>query len=475
MTETRADATASPAAPIALSNVRRNVCMVAILLTMLMANIDSSIVNVALPQLSHDLRVSPSDAVWVATAFLLAVSCSIPAMSGLADQVGRKRLFVIGTPIFTAASLWCAVSPTLDWLITARVVQGIGAAMIFAVAIPLYRRFFPPERLGFVLGLNAMVVALGISAGPTLGGIILAHLTWPWLFLINVPIGVVSAIIAGLAMPHVQPPRGDYDLRGALWAAAAIASFLLGVHQLADSSQLWVAVVLLAVCAVCIWRFVRVERRVPRPIIPLDMFTGRFSLAVLTAFWSFFGQGVAFIALPFLFQTAFHASPLESALLFTPWPVIIVFVAPISGRLADRVSSMLLAVIGLSIFTLGLLALVLLGSHPPVWQVLASTALAGLGFGIFQSPNNRDMMGATPMKYASSAAGILNVNRTLAQSAGSGAVSMALVLGGASAASAASQASAANGALAVAVLGAALSVVVSILKLRQGTRARLAE
>jgi DHA2 family multidrug resistance protein-like MFS transporter len=343
----------------------------------------------------------------------------------------------------------------------------MSAAMIFAVTIPIYRRLFPPERLGFVLGLNAMVVAIGISAGPTLGGLILDSLSWPWLFLINVPIGVIATFLGATFIPHRQPLRTSYDLGGALVAAAAIASFLVGIHQLTDAGTLWIAGILLVVSAALVFAFVQIERRAARPVIPPDLFSGRFSLAVLTAFWSFFGQGVAFVALPFLFQTAYHATPLQSALLFTPWPVIIVIVAPLSGRLADRYSSSLLAVIGLSIFTLGLLSLALLGGHPPVWQVLASTALCGFGFAVFQSPNNRDMMAAAPMKYASSAAGILNINRSLAQSIGAGAVSMALVLAGASTASLASQAQAANSVLFVGVAGAAISVVISIVKLRQ--------
>lgn len=449
-----------------ISPLRRNLSMAAILLAMLMANIDTSIVNVALPQLSRDLHSSPSDTVWVTTAFLLAVSCSIPAMSGLAERVGRKRMFVIGVPVFTLASLGCALSGSLGWLVTGRVVQALGASMVFAVAIPLYRTLFPPTRLGAVLGLNAMIVALGTCAGPTLGGLILVDLSWPWLFLVNVPIGALATLLGVLAIPSRRRSHADYDLRGALLACGAICCFLLGLHELADPTALWLAFLLLAGCAGLTMAFLRAEKRAAAPIIPLDMFNGAFSLAVLTAFWSFFGQGVAFVALPFLFQTAYHASPLESALLFTPWPLVIVFVAPISGRLADRYSSKKLAVLGLAVFTFGLISLCTLGAHPPIAQVLASTAVTGLGFAIFQSPNNRDMMSATPMNYASSAAGILNVNRTLAQTTGSSAVSMGLILAGASAGSLASQAHAAQNVLIVAAAGAALSLVVSILKLR---------
>lgn len=455
---------------VQISTVRRNFSIVAMLLGMLMTNIDSSIVNVALPKLSHDLYTSPSAVVWVVTAFLLAVSCTLPAMSGLADRIGRKRMWMIGTPLFTLASLACALSPTLEWLVAARVVQGASAAMLFAVTIPIYRRLFPPSKLGTVLGLNAMVVALGISVGPALGGVILQNLSWPWLFLINLPIGAVAVTLGWIFIPHRVPERTKYDLAGAVIAGVAIACFLLGVHQLADRSTLVVAIILLAGCAALIVLLVRVERRAQQPVLPLALFSGRFSLAVLTAFWSFFGQGVAFVALPFLFQTAYQATPLESALLFTPWPLVIVIVAPISGRLADRYSSAWLAVIGLTIFTGGLLSLALLGSHPPIWQVLVSTAFTGLGFAIFQSPNNRDMMSAAPMQFASSAASVLNINRSVAQSAGAGAVSMALLLGGASVGSLASQASAANGALVVAVIGAALSVVIAAIKLRGAAR-----
>ncbi|MCI4657224.1 MFS transporter [Cryobacterium zhongshanensis] len=454
---------------IVMSPVRRNVAMIAVLLSMLMTNIDTSIVNVALPQLAHDLAVTPADAVWVATAFLLAVSCSIPAMTGLADQIGRKRMFLIGTPAFTVASLACALSPTFGALVAGRVLQGVAAAMLFAVAIPIYRRIFPPERLGFVLGMNAMVVALGICAGPTLGGLILAQLDWPWLFLINLPIGAVATVLGIVFLPSRHPTRGGYDLAGALAAAAAIACFLLGIHQLTDTSTLWIAGTLLIGCGLLATVFALIERRAARPVLPPSLFNGRVTLAVLTAFWSFFGQGAAFVALPFLFQSAYHASPLQSALLFTPWPLIIIIVSPLSGRLADKYPGGALPVIGLTVFTVGLLALSFLGGQPPLLLVLASTGLTGLGFAIFQPPNNRDMMAATPIRHASAMAGVMNVNRTLAQSMGASAVSIALVLVGASSVSPALEAQGANNALFLAAAGSAVAVIVSIVKMRHLT------
>ncbi|MCL2783715.1 MAG: MFS transporter, partial [Propionibacteriaceae bacterium] len=170
--------------------------------------------------------------------------------------------------------------------------------------------------------------------------------------------------------------------------------------------------------------------------------------------------------LPFLFQSAYGATPLQSALLFTPWPAIIMIVAPISGRLADRVRPAALALTGLSIYLAGLVAIAALGDHPPTWLVLVATTLAGLGFGIFQSPNNKEMQGSVPMRHASSAAAVLNLNRNVAQSAGSGAVSVALVLTGAGAGSLLQEARAATSVLWVAVAGAAFAVVFSAAKLR---------
>jgi DHA2 family multidrug resistance protein-like MFS transporter len=311
-----------------------------------------------------------------------------------------------------------------------------------------------------------MTVALGTSIGPTLGGVILHMASWPWLFLINLPIGVVAFALAVFFVPGRRPAIGDYDWQGAALAASAIACFLIGMRQLAAVATLWIAGVLLVACVVFVVLFVRRERRAPRPIIPLGLFTGLFSLTVATAWASFLGQGIAFVALPFLFQSAYGASPLESAVLFTPWPLVIVFVAPLSGRVADRVRPAYLALGGLVTLTVGLALCALLGAHPPTWLVLLSTAVCGLGFGIFQSPNNRDMMAAAPLKLAASASAILNTNRTVGQSAGAAAVSMALVLSGAASGSLAAQAAAATSVLWVAVAAGVAAAVLSALKLR---------
>jgi DHA2 family multidrug resistance protein-like MFS transporter len=375
-------------------------------------------------------------------------------------------MFLIGVPTFTLASLGCALSTSVGMLVTFRVIQGLGTAVIFAVTLPTLRRLFPPSRLGSILGINAMTVAIGTCAGPSLAGVILAITDWPWLFLINLPVGVIAVVLGIYAIPASPGEPGDFDWLGAVLAGGAIVAFMLGMRDLAASATLWRAGVLLVVCAGLIVAFLHQERRAVRPVIPLPLWTPVFSLSVMTAFWSFFGQGVAFVALPFLFQSAYGASPLRSALLFTPWPLIIVLAAPISGRLADRIRPSVLAVTGLTIYTIGLVAIACLGDHPATWVVLGATALAGLGFGVFQSPNNRDMQGAAPLRLSASAAAVLNTNRSVAQSTGSGAVSIALVLTGAVSGSIAEEAHAATSVLWVAAAGALFSLIFSAVKLR---------
>lgn len=446
--------------------VRRNLVVAAMLAATFMATVDASIVNVALPTLARDLDASPSDTVWVTTAFLLAAACCIPATAALGDRIGRRRLFLLGVPVFTLASVACAAAPTLDLLVAARVVQGMASALVLAVPIPTYRHVFPPERLGSVLGINAMTVALGTSAGPTLGGLLLTVAPWPWLFLVNIPIGLAATVLGLRHLPRVPGRAGRFDTQGSVLIAAAIAGFLLGVRGLGDTSTLAVSVALLLVTAALVVLFVRRERRTDHPVIPPGLFTRRFSLAVVTASCSFFGQGTAFVALPFLFQESFGDSALRSALLFTPWPLVIVVVAPLSGRLADRVSPTVLAIAGLTVLAGGLVSLALLTRDASTVDVLLRTAVCGFGFAVFQSPNNRDMMSAAPMRHAGSAAGVLNLNRTVSQSTGSGAVSVVFVAAGVAAGSAAAHTEAVTLVLLVAAGVTALGAVLAAVRWR---------
>lgn len=455
---------------IRMSRRRRGLVVAGILGSTFMGTLDSSIVNIALQTIARSLRVSAAQTVWVTTVFLLVSAATIPAAATLSDRIGRRAVFLIGVPLFTLASLGCGLSSTLGALVAFRALQGVGASLIFAVAIPMFRMLFGPRELGGVLGLNSMTVAIGISSGPLLGGLLLSIASWHWLFFINVPIGAVIALVGAAVMPRrpadlPAPPR--FDGVGAAAIGAALVAVVLGMHQLAAAGEEWTALPLFAGAAVCGGIFIWTERRVASPVIPLDLFNARFTLAVLTAFWSFLGQGIAFVALPLLFQSAYGATPLQAALLFTPWPLAVALVAPFSGRLTGRVPPSRLALIGLTVFTVGLVALFLLPAHPPWWLAVGGTALSGLGFGFFQPANNTDMMAAAPQRSNAAAGAVLNANRTVGQSTGAALVGMGLLIGGAGAGDASAEAAASQAVLLVAAGGAGLSAIVAAIKYRR--------
>ncbi|MCL1838608.1 MAG: MFS transporter [Propionibacteriaceae bacterium] len=449
-----------------LSPTRRNLAVIALVMTTLISTLDASIVNVAIPVISRSLNADPSDTVWVTTACLLATACAVPATSALGDQIGRKRLFVIGVPWFTLASLGAALSTTLPMLVTFRALQGVGAATIFAVVIPMFRTLYPPARLGSILGINAMTVAVGVSVGPTLGGLVLSVASWQWLFCVSIPFGIISTALGAYAIPKEESKPGHYDWKGSLYIGAAAVAFMLGMRYIADTATLWLSGALFLACALLVGLFLHSERRVTRPVIPLLIWNRLFTLSVSTAFCGFVSQGAAFVALPFLFQSAYGATPLESALLYAPWPAVIIFVSPIAGRLADKVRPSWLALIGLVIFLSGLIVLGSLGENPATAMILFAAGLAGLGFGIYQSPNNREMQLAVPIQHSASAAAVLNLTRSIAQSTGAGVVSVALVLNGATTGSHAEEAQAAMHVLWVAAIAAGCAVVTSLVRLR---------
>lgn len=434
-----------------------------------MGTLDSSIVNIALQSIASSLHVSSAEAVWVTTVFLLVSAATIPAAAGLSDRIGRRPTYLIGVPVFTVASLGCGLSPTLGALITARAVQAVGASLVFAVAIPMFRMLFTPDELGGILGLNSMTVAIGISSGPLLGGLLLSVASWHWLFLVNVPVGILATRVGALALPR-RPPRSrpapPFDALGSIAIGVALVATVLGIHQLAVAGAEWMAVPLLTVAAMAVAAFWRAERRTSAPVIPLGLFGTRFVLAVLTAFWSFVGQGIAFVALPLMFQSAYAATPLQAAILFTPWPLAVAVAAPVSGRLIGRIAPSQLALIGLSVFTAGLVALYALPARPEWALAMACTALAGIGFGIFQPANNTDMMAAAPQQYNAAAGAVLNANRTVGQSTGAALVGMALLLGGAESGAVAAEANASRSVLLVAAIGAGISVGAAALKYR---------
>jgi len=410
-----------------LPGKQRRRAMLAVMTATTMAVFDGTIINVALPQISAALQTSAAVSIWVANAYLLATAMTLAAFAALSARVGFRNQFSVGLAVFTLASLGCALANSVSLLILMRILQGLGGAAMLSIAPAIHRTVFPNRLLGRILGLNAVLVAASTAVGPVLGGTLLATLGWEWIFAINVPLGIAAVWLAWTAVPDTRKPaRAPFDLAGALWSALSMGALIMAADTCARFAQpgqgsaaaltaaAYAFTALLAGLA-----FVRGQRRVADPLLPLDIFSNpRFSLAALTSLASFVGQGIAFVALPFLFQNAYGYTAFESAALFTPWPLGIVLVAPHAGRLADRHSPALLSSLGLALFALGLALLALLPDHAGAWDIGWRALVCGMGFGFFQSPNNREMLGNVSRERSGNASGVLAIMRTFGQCLG---------------------------------------------------------
>jgi DHA2 family multidrug resistance protein-like MFS transporter len=322
------------------------------------------------------------------------------------------------------------MAPSLLALSLARVVQGLGAAGIMSVNAALVRHTYPQAMLGRAVGINAFFIACAAAVGPAVASAVLAVAHWRWLFAINIPIGVLTLLIAMYALPHTERHRRRLNLVGALLNAAAFGLLISGLQAFSHDEALLLSVLqLLAGCLVG-WMLVRHERARSSPLIPFDLLgIPLFRLSVLTSVCSFTAQMAALVALPFALQHLGH-SPVETGLLMTPWPVGVALSAPVSGHLADRHPAGLLGAIGLGVNALGLALLAALPAGSPTLVLMACMALCGLGFGFFQAPNNRAMLGAAPRKRSGAAGGMLSTARLVGQSLGAAGVAVLFRLGG---------------------------------------------
>lgn len=392
-----------------------------------MAVLDGSVANVALPTIARELHADAASSIWVVNAYQVVVAMMILPFSSLGDAIGYRRVYAVGIALFTLGSLGCALSTTLLALVLARVFQGVGGAAIMSIAPALNRTIFPARMLGVAVGISALTVASSSAAGPTIGGSILAVLPWPWLFAINVPLGIFDTAFALRSLPRHPGTGGGIDLRSAALSAPALAFFIMGLDGMARHFSPALTLALFAGSITAGIAFVRRQGAIPRPMLPLELFAqARFSLAAATSLLLFVAQGLAFVVLPFLFQTVGGYSALASGLLFTPWPLAIAAIAPFSGRLSDRYPAPLLSTLGLATFCVGLGLLALLPVHPMPADIVWRTIVCGIGFGFFQAPNNRELLGSAPRQRSGSAAGVLATVRVTGQSVGAAVVAVLL-------------------------------------------------
>ncbi len=392
---------------------RRYWVMASVLCGVALVSLDGAIANIALPTIARELRVSEAASVWVVNSYQLSsVVCLLPA-AALGEILGLKRVYAAGMILFTIASLACALTESLGVLIVARLVQGAGCACIASIGPAVIRDIYPQRIVGSGIALVALCAAAGGAAGPTIAALILSIADWPWLFLVNVPIGILATpLFVALARPG-RPQSRPFDIGGAMLSAAALGLLLIGVDSLGDN-RIWVAtgeIVLGFACGVAL-----VLHQIGRSnaMLPLDLLKiPMLSLSLIASTCSYSAQILAYVSLPFLFETEMHRSEIVTGLLMTPWPLVVMIAAPIAGRLMEYYSAAALGSIGLAILATGLGLLALLPDTPTDWDIAWRLALCGIGFGFFQTPNNTTIMTAGPMDRSGAAGGILAAARTL--------------------------------------------------------------
>jgi DHA2 family multidrug resistance protein-like MFS transporter len=405
--------------------------IIALALGVIMSALDTAIANTALPAMAAQLHATPANSVWIVNAYQLAMVATLLPVAALGETIGYRRIYVSGMAIFTLASLGCALSTTLPALIVGRLFQGLGAAMLMGVNTALLRTVYPSRLHGRGFGNNALMVAIGFALGPSLASIILAAASWEWLFGINVLPGVVAFFLARKALPGNKPASHKVDLVAALFNVGAFGMAVLALgdaaHRVGAHKLLPETLVALVFFALLLWR----QKGHPAPLLPVDLFKlPLFALSTLTAICTFGAQALAFVALPFYFESVLGRSPVETGFLMTPWPVLVGVMAPVAGRLSDRYPPGLLGGVGLVILGVGLVTLLGMPDAPSSVAIGWRMAVCGIGFGFFQAPNVKAIMSSAPANRSGSASGMVATARLIGQSTGAALVAFCLTMFG---------------------------------------------
>lgn len=403
----------------------------ALVLGFFMILVDSTIVSVATPAIMADLGVGVDAVVWVTSAYLLAYAVPLLVTGRLGDRFGPRRVYLVGLVVFTVASLWCGLTGTLGGLIAARVVQGLGAALMTPQTMAVITRTFPAENRGRAMSLWGAVAGIATLVGPVLGGVLVDGLGWEWIFFINVPVGVVGFVLALRLVPELPTHVRRFDLVGVGLSAVGMFLLVFGIQEgqaydwgtIAGPVSVWSLIVAGVVVLVA---FVAWQGRAAEPLVRLALFRDRnFSLAnvVITTV----GFTVTAMVFPILFyaQAVLGLSPTGSALLLVPMAVVSGGLAPVVGRLTDRVHPRVLAGVGLASWSVSLVWLAaVMGPQTPIWQLLLPIALLGVANGFVWAPVSTTATRNLPPADAGAGSGVYNTTRQVGAVLGSAAIAV---------------------------------------------------
>ncbi len=401
----------------------------ALCLGFFMILVDATMVSVATPALMRDLDADVNEVMWVTSAYLLAYAVPLLITGRLGDRFGPRNMYLTGLTIFTVSSLWCGLTDDIRQLIVARVIQGLGAALLTPQTMTVITRIFPAVRRGQAMGAWGAVAGVATLTGPLVGGILVDAAGWEWIFFVNVPVGIVGFGLALWLVPALPRRSHSFDWLGVVLSAAALFLIVFAVQEGENADWAGWIWAMMAAGAVVFAAFLFWQSRNPgEPLVPLSLFRDRnFSLANIAI--TTVGFAVTALAFPFMLyaQNVLGYTPVEAALLTVPMAVLGGVLAPFVGRMADHLHPRWIAGVGLTAFPLGLVWLALVMSPgTPVWQILLPMALLGVGNGFVWSPLSTTATRNLPMAAAGAGSGVYNTTRQFGAVIGSAAIAVAM-------------------------------------------------
>ncbi|WP_233828729.1 MFS transporter [Paraburkholderia sp. ZP32-5] len=422
-------AMAALAPPDGMESPRRQWAVFAVLLGTFLATLDAAIANIAVPVIAHEFGSTASTSIWVVNAYQLAVGVAVLPLAALGERLGYKRIFMSGVAVFTLASVACAMAPSIGALIAFRVLQGLGGACVSALTPALLRHAFPHRMIGRGISLLALVVAISSSLGPSAAAAILRVADWRWLFGVNIPVGVCVLMLTSLALPRLEGVARPFDTVGALLGGVTLTLLIIGVGGLGDRAATPYALAELGAALVFGGVLCVHTKRAAAPLVPVDLLRiPVFSLSMITSICSYAAQALALISLPFLLEHQFARSTSIAGLLITPWPLAIVFIAPIAGRLSDRYPGGVLGSIGMLVLAVGLALTATMPFSATDAQIAWRILLCGIGFSLFQTPNNRMLLTAGPRERSGAAGGMMTMARLIGMTLGAAVAALLFAL-----------------------------------------------
>jgi EmrB/QacA subfamily drug resistance transporter len=381
-----------------------------------MASLDNLVVTTALPSIRDHLHSSLEGLQWTVNAYTLTFAVLLLTGATLGERYGRRRMFIVGLGLFTAGSAAAALAPGIGWLIAARAVQGVGAAMLIPLTLTLLSAAVSPERRGLALGAWGAVGGLAIAIGPLVGGAVVEGASWQWIFWLNVPIGLALLPTAIARLTESRGPSTRLDVPGLVLASLGLLGIVLGVVRGNDHG--WASATVLPPIvggALLVAGFIAWEQRAREPMLPLHLFRSRtFSLTNVTSLLMFFGMfGSIFLLAQFL-QVVQHYSPLQAGLRTLPWTAMPVFIAPIAGILSDRIGGRPLLAIGLGMQAVGIGWIAAIASPTVAYAALVPAfVVAGVGMSLFFAPVANMVLGSVRRDQEGIASGANNAIREL--------------------------------------------------------------